>query len=260
MDYQKKLVEDFSYLMRHKSFGQTFNDWLEIILCALTMGKMEERYLEIIAGYSSKEVQKTLPELFGLLQLVYLDKVKADGGWCDPLGDIFEEIGSKKGKQMGGQFFTPKHICDLCTNLTIGGSSEEGIPSPVQEGVFSDPTCGSGRMLISTARSSIGLNYKGFFIGQDIDRTCVMMSAINFFFHGMTGIVIHGDSLAMEIWGGWHIRPLLGYVTKLSADQARAVIIANTQDNPTAPIIEVGRSSIDGQLQLFEINQKSKNI
>lgn len=64
-----------------------------------------------------------------------------------------------------------------------------------------DPACGSGRTLLSAAKT----NHKNCFFGADNDATCAKMATLNFFLNGLKGEVSWMNSLSNEWYGGWHI-------------------------------------------------------
>ena len=71
---------------------------------------------------------------------------------------------------------------------------------------FGDPACGSGRFLIAAHAKSPG----NYCCGEDIDRTCALMTVCNFILHGVNGEVIWHDSLIPtkeRFYGAWRVRP-----------------------------------------------------
>lgn len=71
---------------------------------------------------------------------------------------------------------------------------------------FGDPACGSGRFLIA-AHAKFPGNYC---CGEDIDRTCALMTVCNFILHGVNGEVIWHDSLMPtkeRFYGAWRVCP-----------------------------------------------------
>lgn len=64
-----------------------------------------------------------------------------------------------------------------------------------------DPTCGAGATLISASEQCKEMfkkyNYQNhvYFVGQDVDITCVYMCYIQLALHGLAGYVIHGNTL-----------------------------------------------------------------
>lgn len=163
---------------RCTSNGQAFSDFLTMTVCALSGGQMEDQYLQAVKRYSEGEKGKRgcdhLANAFAaLIQAMETTRV-------DILGDIFQGA-ITFGEH--GQFFTPEPICSLLAQMTAG--------SP--QSVY-DPCCGSGRTLLAHAN----LGRCAEFFGQDIDRRCVQMTAINLSLRNLYGWVILGNSLANE--------------------------------------------------------------
>lgn len=117
-------------------------------------------------------------------------------GWFDAFGTYFEEYSSKWSRQKKGQFFTPEPICNFMASFYINDKSE-------RETVL-DPACGSGRFLLA----SHAANPKNYHFGQDIDKICCLMSAVNMMIHGIQGEVVHCDALNPDSYfSGWAINP-----------------------------------------------------
>ena len=175
---------------------KVFDDFLQAAICALALGRMEKEYYETIKGYSPEEV-KQFGNLFGALILAYEKVSTPDGGWDDMLGHIFEEHNGKFGRDASGQFFTPPHLCDLMAQLSGAETTEENK--------INDPACGSGRCLISIDRLNPKNRFHNFYLGMDVDSRCVKMCTLNFFMFGMKGVVIHMNSLSLEVWSGYRV-------------------------------------------------------
>lgn len=172
---------------RH-SIATVFTDFLDISICALSMGAMEERYLEIISRYEKPDAYK-LAEAFGAL---VLEMDNGGEGMKDVLGEFFMEHISHG---HNGQFFTPEPICEMMARMM--GEIADGKR-------VLDCACGSGRTLMAAAK----INRKALFYAADVDRNCAMMSAINFCLNGMFGEVAWMNSLSNEFYGGWQIKAL----------------------------------------------------
>lgn len=122
-------------------------------------------------------------------------------GWCDPWGQCYEAFISSSKSSITGQFFTPPDVCELMTQILIDGSLDSEKTDCGAFGnrvICSDPTCGSGRNLLSTAARFAGKSKDTlpYFIGEDIDPMCCRMTAINLMAHGVPGEVICHDALA----------------------------------------------------------------
>jgi type I restriction enzyme M protein len=105
-----------------------------------------------------------------------------EGFWCDVLGDVYMELSSVYKSQAMGQYFTPPEICDMMALVT--GCKGRGNR-------ISDPTCGSGRMLLAHHAQFPG----NFYFGEDLDFLCTKMTLLNFCINGVAGEVVHHDAL-----------------------------------------------------------------
>jgi len=139
--------------------------------------------------YDDKE-QKAFYSLY-VEHVRVMDKmVCADNDWYDPLGIFYECMASSGHRSNMGQFFTPSTLCDAMTKIIYN-------PEEVGAGKYvSDPTCGSGRTLLSFNSHCPG----NVMLAEDLDSTCVKMTVVNFLFHGCRGEVIHHDSLDPDSW------------------------------------------------------------
>lgn len=166
----------------------------------------EERYLQIIRGYSQEE-QAEFPRM--LYHLVEALTYSMD----DVLGEVFMEL--ELGNKWAGQFFTPYEVCRLMASMTAGDLK----PMIEQQGFVSvnEPACGGGAMIIAMAEElhNQEINYQQCMhvIAQDLDLKAVHMSYLQFSLLHIPAVVIHGNSLALEershwntpahIMGGW---------------------------------------------------------
>jgi len=173
-------------LARRNSISHVFSDFLEMSVCALSLGAMETRYLEIVQRYDKHEVN-LMADAFAAM---VLEMDNRGEGLRDILGDFFMEHISHG---HNGQFFTPEPICEMMARMT----------NPVETGSrILDCACGSGRTLLAAAK----INRNALFYGADIDRNCCMMCLINFCLNGMLGEVAWMNSLSNEFFGAWQIR------------------------------------------------------
>ena len=110
----------------------------------------------------------------------------------DIFGDAYEyllEQFADETKKKGGEFFTPREIVKLLVNLT---KPKEGMK-------ISDPTCGSGGMLIVSRRyvQKNGGDVNNLTLeGQEANYGNVSMCKMNMVLHGVEDFDIeHGDTL-----------------------------------------------------------------
>lgn len=194
----KAFYEKFTALARYQDDSKIFDDLLTFIIDLFSFDnpwKPEGRY-------DDPEIRMRFFELFQEIVLLMKMKVKDDGAWYDPFGSLYElQIASKARREKSAQFFTPACVVDLMTMMNAGLRDLTGKGE-----MFSDPTCGSGRNLIAMHSKFPG----NYCCGEDIDRTCVLMTICNFILHGVNGEVIWHDSLqpdAEHFFGAWRVCP-----------------------------------------------------
>lgn len=167
--------------------AKVFDDFLQIIVCCLSMGRKEELYFKTIKPYDRAELD-LFSQAFASLVMQMTTKPMED-----PFGDYFEEFLSNSSN---GQFFTPSPICELMSQLVtapkVGEKTKEGDRRML------DPACGSGRLILSTAKRDRDL----FFVGIDISYTCCLMTIINLCLNSLNGEVVHKNTLSGE--SAWH--------------------------------------------------------
>lgn len=96
----------------------------------------------------------------------------------DAFGDAYEYLmsmyASNAGKS-GGEFFTPQEISELLTKIATYGKKEINK-------VY-DPACGSGSLLLKSAKILGKNNVRNGFFGQEINITTYNLCRINMFLH-----------------------------------------------------------------------------
>ncbi|MBR5592781.1 MAG: N-6 DNA methylase [Bacteroidaceae bacterium] len=191
-----KELTTFSY-QNGKNITDVFDDFLLYIIYGFdcTFKKVE--------GWNYTPVQT---QSFGRMFAEWvriMEKALRHRDWYDAFGDIYMELISSKMRQQGnGQFFTPHTICDFMAKITINEGEHTGK--------INDCACGSGRCLLAANAISPG----NYYVGQDIDKTCCLMTVCNFIIHGMVGEVIWGDALnPANFHGAWKTNEMLKYGT-----------------------------------------------
>lgn len=109
----------------------------------------------------------------------------------DVFGDAYEYLmfmyASNAGKS-GGEFFTPQDVSELLVRLGIGHRD-------YIDRVY-DPACGSGSLLLKTAKILKEEGRVGQFLGQEKNLTTYNLCRINMFLHDVDSFDIkHGDTL-----------------------------------------------------------------
>lgn len=107
---------------------------------------------------------------------IKLDYYKSNS--IDAFGDAYEFLmsmyASNAGKS-GGEFFTPQEVSELLTRLAVVGKKSVNK-------VY-DPACGSGSLLLKSAKILGKENVRNGFFGQEINLTTYNLCRINMFLH-----------------------------------------------------------------------------
>lgn len=116
-----------------------------------------------------------------------------NGNEIDAFGDAYEFLmgmyAGNAGKS-GGEFFTPQEVSELLTRIALGNKKEVNK-------VY-DPACGSGSLLLQSAKILGRDGVRQGFFGQEINITTYNLCRINMFLHdiGYDKFSIgHGDTL-----------------------------------------------------------------
>jgi len=218
MEKQKSFAQYMQQLARRNSISNVFSDFLEMTVCALSLGAMEDRYLEIVRRYDKPEAY-LIAEAFGALVMEMDDHGE---GLHDVFGEFFMEFVSFG---HNGQFFTPEPICDLMARMTQEEFQVQS--SKFQVGCaprVMDCACGSGRILMAAAR----VNRNALFYGADVDRNCAMMCVINMCLNGMLGEVAWMNSLSNQFYGAWRVQihpsGLGPYIVAIGEEESEIVL------------------------------------
>lgn len=125
-----------------------------------TVGKRNDKLVKILEGIAS----------------IKLGKYQENQ--VDAFGDAYEFLmsmyASNAGKS-GGEFFTPQEVSELLTKLAIVGKTSVNK-------VY-DPACGSGSLLLKSAKILGKENVRNGFYGQEINLTTYNLCRINMFLH-----------------------------------------------------------------------------
>lgn len=208
-DYKKRFMNGFKKLCSSKSPYTVWSDCMALFAITLAntsilplakeepfksvYTKREDEYLRIINTYKKGE-QKLFPQMFALLVEELEERPNQD-----LLGELYMmlQISNKN----AGQFFTPYSVCELMSNVTFDRKELGKIVHKKGYASVYDCACGAGATLISASEQCREMfkkyNYQNhvYFVGQDVDVTCVHMCYIQLSLHGLAGYVIHDNSL-----------------------------------------------------------------
>jgi type I restriction-modification system DNA methylase subunit len=216
-------------------WAQVFRDWIEIVFLSLQRddeghGKIVDRYKSDFGEEAGQAAIEAYSKGFADL-LVAMKDTEAD-----LLGFLYQKYGATSDRN--GQFFTPPNAAKFAASMMLPDGTEITNSTPDDPIRISDPTCGSGTLLIAAGQrleEIANSPYSVLFYGQDIDRTCAGMTAINFVVQGLPGCVIHGDSLKMDPTTAWKIMPSEGFMNKSIQECEPPSFTTDQQDQDTSP-------------------------
>lgn len=190
----EKLIVDFSYQNGFDAMN-VFNDFLTYIIHGFSPGAPP-----LHSWKYKRQHNVAFMKMVAQWTQIMNSRIKEDTDWYDPFGDLYMALAGST-QQYQGQFFTPEHICDLMVMCTGGEEKKTGQR-------MNDPTCGSGRLLLAYHVRNLG----NYLIGEDVNRTCCLMTVCNMLIHGCVGEVICHDSLnPKDFVDGWKVNPILTY-------------------------------------------------
>ena len=200
--YLKEFNRIFSQVTYRHEYVIVFDDFLSAALNYFLLPGSEGFDVSVFKRYSKEENQMIGSLVHELIKVYDKQIVKAGKDWFDPLGEFYEVLSSRGKKSALGQFFTPEPVVEFMSQ--INGDPEELTGKGYK---ISDPTCGSGRMLIAFHSRFPG-NYT---FGEDIDPICCKMTCLNMMVHGCEGEVIQHNALdPNDFVKGWYINPKIG--------------------------------------------------
>lgn len=175
--------------------ASVYEDWIGLMFYAFQ--RDDEHYLEIMGNYRNEGPQgRREADYFAgatgaLMQ--YMAQTHEEA-----LGLLYMEYASSRHQ---GQFFTPMEVARLMASITM-----RDIPEGRRFGV-ADESCGAGACLIAAAKEmTYEQNNRAFFVGQDLSLDCARMTALNLMFFNLSGLVVWGNSLTMEVRAAWETR------------------------------------------------------
>lgn len=179
---------------------KVFNDWIGLMFFAYL--KDDPAYLKIMREYRNEAPEgHREADHFAMAHaylLEYMSKTNKEA-----LSGLYMEYAPNTNI---GQFFTPYNLSEAICNLTL-----TDIPKERQFTIY-DPTCGAGVFFVAAAKGmTFEENGRAIFVGHDLDINCVRMCALNLMFFNLNGIIIHGNTLTMEIKDTWAVKRSILY-------------------------------------------------
>ena len=156
----------------------------------------EKDYMKIIGKYSHDEAQK-FGDMLGLVFMYMRDTGK------EFLANMWMQLAANSNL---GQFFTPPVLCDLMSQINYDAVDWDKY-SPEKPCCISDPACGGGLTLFYAVKKFPVEKRNSLFIhGVDVDINVCHCAALNMLFLNVDAVIIHGNTLTMEVWHVFRIR------------------------------------------------------
>jgi type I restriction-modification system DNA methylase subunit len=237
----RKILERISH--RHDT-RHVFDAFTRFAACALAAQTREAEYLEEAKRWEKPELE-LFAEALGAL-IVEMETRPFE----DMLGGYYLDFAlSSKGQQWNGEFHTPKHVCDLMAQMTMGDLASLPAEGPI---TVCEPACGAGAMILSVAQvCPPEVRRRLRVTAIDINRTACDMAFVNTTLWGVPTRIIHGNSLANEFWAAWsnihYIAPWLPLALRHQTPEAAE------QGQPPNPAEVEGIKVSIGQQQEFAL-------
>jgi hypothetical protein len=216
---------------RHPAW-RVYSDFCEMAALALANAvstgplheKREQRYLEIVRGYSQQEARQ-IAQLLGIVT----EALEVEP--FDFLGEMFMSL--ELFNHWKGQYFTPSCLTQVMAALTL----DESLTAAITERGFvtvQEPACGSGATVIGLALAlrQRKLNYQQqlHVTAVDVDSTAAHMAFIQLSLLHIPAVVVIGNTLTLEqrdafhtpshVLGLWDNKLRRGYALGSRADLA----------------------------------------
>lgn len=205
--FEDMLVSEITELGRTHGLNTVFTTFLELTATSLAIQmdlvNQEERKARCEELESSLD-KKELNSYGRMTMYIVLAIAEHKEDPKDILGEVYTRL--NLANEWNGQFFTPDTICRLMVEML---QLTADIPDEKNNYIkINEPTCGSGAMMIAAAwaMQKEGVEYQKhtFFVAQDIDIRCVWMAYIQCCLYRIPAVVVHGNTLTMEMWSYWY--------------------------------------------------------
>lgn len=227
---------------------KVFNDWLGLMFFAYL--KDDPAYLKIMRDYRNEAPQGSREaDHFAMAHACLLEYMRKTNN--EALSGLYMEYAPNTNI---GQFFTSYNLSEAICNLTL-----TDIPKERKFTVY-DPTCGAGIFFIASAKiMTLEENGRAIFIGQDLDINCCRMCALNLMFFNLNGVIIHGNTLSMEIKDTWATKRNVlygGSIRHIDPEGVKKWYLALAKEAMrNNPVLPEKRKPVtaSGQFNLFDI-------
>ncbi len=176
------------------SRGQSFENVIRASVAALAAETMEDQYFEAIKEHTEGKQGKRGVDLFPKFLGQAVNAISESETDKDILGDLFQGSVSYGENSL---YLTPEPVASLMSRLTSSSENAEGDKGTKRTpGIqISDPCCGTGIMLMESARN----HPNATLVGQDVDSRCCDIASINLGLRGLYGYIICGNTISREV-------------------------------------------------------------
>ena len=207
---EELLLKEIQMLGRTDGVNQVFTTFLELMATSLAAEMDTINREERKKRYEELEEKLDTSQIYVYGKMCMLMVRAAAENMDEPkdvLGDIYHRL--KLNNQWNGQYFTPDNVSRLMAGfLNLPERIENGGLAEDEYIRANEPACGSGTMVLGMVwdmqRKNLPYWDKVFFVAQDIDIRCVWMAYIQFCLYRIPAVVVHGNTLTMEIWSYWY--------------------------------------------------------
>ena len=193
----KQLYKYFTELQYKDDMASILDNLLTLMIrgFSLTPNLYDDEAAQITKRYTEKE-RHIYGAMIKEVIMIYHKRISSDIAWTDVFGDLYMSIASNSKQSALGQFFTPECVVDAMVKISVNNEMTGQR--------FSDPACGSGRLLIAAHAYAPG----NYCYAEDLDMICCKMATINMMMHGCKGEVVCHDSLMQKDYRfGFKINP-----------------------------------------------------
>lgn len=190
----KHLVNHFQNTRR---LGEVFEAFVHLSACAVSAGQREEEYLQASQRFSSEDL-KVFSQAFALLVREMEHKP-----YEDLFGPVYMEISSHKGKQMTGEFYTPRSICQLMAKMNAPGHLDFPEDRPL---TVCEPAGGTGGMILAFVEELVAKGISPLHVQvthQELMGVSCHCAFINYSLWGIPATVYHMNTLSMKVFASW---------------------------------------------------------
>lgn len=260
LNHQAELVKLITHLGHRHGNWRVFADFCEMAAISISNAvdrpqyeKREERYMQIVKGYTPDEANQLAKGLGYLVMAL-------EENFTDVMGRTYHDL--ELHNKWAGQYFTPYPVCQMMAQMTMADAGD--LRAKISRRGFvtaQEPACGSGAMVIALAQAmrDAGINYQEHLhvTAIDVDAKCVWMSYLQFSLLNIPAVIVHGNTLSLEEWGHWYTPAHImgGWRWKLrrqAAIEGAHAILTVPMEAEVAPVEEVAPAMFEPQPVLIE--------